>query len=92
MRRASRGWEDWRATDGEFELEVGVVVRARRDRRVSWRPGAEGAEFSGRVWGAWAEGGMKRRDWKVLVVVFVWDRRWGWIVGGRWVVVWVVDG
>lgn len=68
VRRASSGWDDCRVTlgeDEEVELFGEGDVRPRRERRVSWRPGAEGAEFSGRVWEAWGFGGMKRRDWAV---------------------------
>jgi len=40
-RRDSRGCEDWRGAGAEVDVDVVAVVEA---RRVSWMPGAEGAE------------------------------------------------
>lgn len=39
-----------------------VEVWARRERRVSWTPGAEGAEVSRAVCVGWGFVGTKRRD------------------------------
>lgn len=52
---------------GFADAEDGVAaeVRARRERRVSWTPGAEGAEVSGVVCVGCACGGTKRRDWEL---------------------------
>ena len=40
-----------------------VEVWARRERRVSWTPGAEGADVSSAVCVGCALLGTKRRDW-----------------------------
>jgi len=62
-RRASRGWEDVGCALPSEEA-VGGGLRERLVRRVSWRPGAEGAEglllFVLVV--VWAAGGAIRRD------------------------------
>lgn len=51
----------------EVEEVAGTEVWPRRARRVSGRPGAEGAEVSGVRCVGWALGGMKRMDWWVFV-------------------------
>ena len=50
------------AVDDEAALDA-VVVWPRRERRVSWTPGAEGAEVSRAVCVECALWGTMRRDW-----------------------------
>lgn len=58
-RRDSRGWVDWRGAGAEEDVVVVVVVDA---RRVSWMPGAEGAEWDGVEVVGWLKGGAMRRE------------------------------
>lgn len=45
--------------------------RERLVRRVSWTPGAEGAEGFRVVWVGWLEAGTILRDWSWVLVVHV---------------------
>lgn len=62
LRRDSRGWADssWALPDAV----VGLSWRERLERRVSCRPGAEGApcEEVLEVWVGWVDAGAMRRD------------------------------
>jgi len=61
----------------EAVAEAGRVILL---RRVSGRPGAEGAPFESCVWRVvvlvvelgWPVGGAMRRDWELLVICFEW--------------------
>jgi hypothetical protein len=48
LRRASRGWAE--STGAGASVEVGALEGPTPARRVSWRPGAEGAEVDLVVW------------------------------------------
>jgi hypothetical protein len=63
--RASSGWADWRATGADDEPVDAATVEVwpRRERRVSWTPGAEGADVSSPTCVGCALLGTKRRDY-----------------------------